>query len=163
MRGTFLSVCGRALPSRGTRHDSLAFFSAEEIAVAEELVAEAVAKGADSDYLFLFAEAADGDLRGYSCFGRIPATQSSFDLYWIAVAPEEQGRGLGREIIGRSEKIAADLGGTRMFVDTAGREQYAPTRAFYERMGYEVAAWIDDFYAPGDAKVVYAKALGAAA
>jgi len=79
------------------------------------------------------------------------------------VAPEEQGRGLGREIIGRSEKVAADLGGTRMFVDTAGRAQYAPTRAFYERMGYEVAAWIDDFYAPGDAKVVYAKALGAAA
>ena len=139
------------------------FFNSEEIAVAEELVAETVAKGADSDYLFVFAEEPDKGMRGYSCFGPIPATQSSFDLYWIAVSPDEQGRGLGREIIERSERIAAGLGGTRMFVDTSGRAQYTPTRAFYERMGYEVAARLEDFYAPGDAKVIYAKTLVAAA
>lgn len=137
------------------------FFNPEEIAVAEELVAEAYSKGAASDYLFLFADAADGckGLRGYSCFGKIPGTLSSFDLYWIAVAPGEQGRGLGREIMQRSEEIAAQLGGSRMFVDTSARAQYAPTRAFYERMGYTAAARLEDFYAPGDAKVVYAKTL----
>jgi len=139
------------------------FFNAEEVAVAEELIAETVAKGEHSDYLFVFAEEPGKGLRGYSCFGRIPATQSSFDLYWIAVSPDEQGRGLGREIIERSERIAAELGGTRMFVDTSGRAQYTPTRAFYERMGYTVAARLDDFYAPGDAKVIYAKSLVPAA
>ena len=139
------------------------FFNAEEVAVAEELIAETVAKGEHSDYLFVFAEEPGKGLRGYSCFGRIPATQSSFDLYWIAVSPDEQGRGLGREIIERSERIAAELGGTRMFVDTSGRPQYTPTRAFYERMGYTVAARLDDFYAPGDAKVIYAKTLVPAA
>jgi hypothetical protein len=46
-----------------------------------------------------------------------------------------------------------------MYVDTSGRAQYAPTRAFYEHMGYERAAVLEDFYAPGDAKVIYSKIL----
>jgi len=155
-----------------TRHDALAvrslvdstgFFSDEEVALAEELVNDVVERGAAAGYEFLFAEAEDArrSLRGYSCFGRIPATRSSFDLYWIAVAPDEQGRGLGREIVRRTEDAIARLGGTRVFVDTSGRTQYAPTRAFYERVGYSVAARLDDFYAPGDAKVIYARSLDA--
>ena len=46
-----------------------------------------------------------------------------------------------------------------MYVETAGREQYRPTRAFYEACGYEIAARLDDFYAPGDAKVIYLRVL----
>ena len=42
-------------------------------------------------------------------------------------------------------------------VETAGREDYAPTRAFYEARGYRRAAVIPDFYAPGDDQVVYVK------
>lgn len=137
------------------------FFSAEEIDVAAELVDETLAKGKAAGYEFVFADA-PGDLPGllgYSCFGTIPATVSSFDLYWIAVAPGRQRSGLGAELIRESERLAKKMGGTQMFVDTAGREQYAPTRAFYERMGYRKAAVLDDFYAPGDAKVIYAKTL----
>jgi ribosomal protein S18 acetylase RimI-like enzyme len=98
-------------------------------------------------------------LLGYSCFGPIPSTASSFDLYWIAVAPGQQRTGLGGMLIRESERQAVAMGATQMFVDTAGREQYAPTRAFYERTGYRKAAVLDDFYAPGDAKVIYAKTL----
>jgi ribosomal protein S18 acetylase RimI-like enzyme len=137
------------------------FFSAEEIAVAVELVDETLIRGKASGYEFVFAEAAGsrGKLLGYSCFGAIPATASSFDLYWIAVAAGKQRGGLGGELIRESERQAKAMGATQMFVDTAGREQYAPTRAFYERMGYRKAAVLDDFYAPGDAKVIYAKML----
>jgi hypothetical protein len=46
-----------------------------------------------------------------------------------------------------------------MYIDTSGREQYAPTRAFYERMGYHQAACLADFYAPGDARVIFARLL----
>jgi len=48
-------------------------------------------------------------------------------------------------------------------VETAGRAEYAPTRAFYERRGYAAVARIPDFYAPGDDQVVYTKAITAAA
>ena len=100
-----------------------------------------------------------GRLLGYTCFGPIPATLSSFDLYWIAVAPRQQRRGIGQDLMQETERLARQQGATRMFVDTAGRLEYAPTRAFYERMGYRVEASIADFYAPGDAKVIYAKNL----
>ncbi|MDH4124435.1 MAG: GNAT family N-acetyltransferase [Gammaproteobacteria bacterium] len=137
------------------------FFSPEEQLIAIELVDEALARGKASGYEFLFAddpEQAD-QLLGYTCFGPIPATRSSFDLYWIAVAPGQQRQGLGGKLLRESEKLARQLGATRMFVDTAGRGGYAPTRAFYERMGYHVEASISDFYAPGDAKVIYARDL----
>jgi hypothetical protein len=46
-----------------------------------------------------------------------------------------------------------------MFIDTSGRAQYGPTRAFYERMGYVRHELVPDFYSPGDDKVVYRKQL----
>jgi GNAT superfamily N-acetyltransferase len=138
------------------------FFSPDEQLIAIELVDETLARGKASGYEFLFADDSErhGELLGYTCFGPIPATQSSFDLYWIAVAPGQQRQGIGQNLMQETERVARQLGGTRMFVDTAGRPAYAPTRAFYERMGYHVEASITDFYAPGDAKVIYAKKLG---
>lgn len=137
------------------------FFSAEEVDVAVELVDETLSRGKASDYEFVFVDSPEraGELLGYACFGPIPATASSFDLYWIAVAPASQGSGIGRKLLGESERLAREQGAARMFVDTAGRAQYASTRAFYERMGYHKAAVLDDFFAPGDGKVIYAKTL----
>ncbi|MGH8221879.1 MAG: GNAT family N-acetyltransferase [Woeseiaceae bacterium] len=136
------------------------FFSDEERRVAVELVEERLAKGEASGYEFVFADAAaGGSLLGYACYGPIPATQSSCDLYWIAVSPAEQGKGLGRELADEAERLAREQGMTRMYADTSGREQYASTRAFYESLGYSKAAVLEDFYAPGDAKVIYSKAL----
>ena len=138
------------------------FFSPDEVDIAVELVQERLARGPASGYEFLFAEdpGSSGDLLGSTCFGPIPATRSSFDLYWIAVSPAAQGRGIGAKLLQETERLARRQQATRMFVDTAGRAAYAPTRAFYERMGYHVEANIGDFYAPGDAKVIYAKTLG---
>lgn len=138
------------------------FFDAAEQALAVELVDETLARGAASGYQFLLAESERrGDLLGYACFGRIPATASSFDLYWIAVAPDEQRKGLGATLLRKAEALCREQGGKNMYVDTAGRKQYQPTRSFYERMGYDVAAVLDDFYADGDAKIIYARSLPA--
>ncbi len=135
------------------------FFNPGEQALAAELVSETLEKGAASGYEFLFADADDGGLAGYACFGRIPATQASFDLYWIAVDRSRQRQGLGRELLLAAEAATRAQGGTCMYVDTSGRSQYRPTRAFYERMGYTTAAVLADFYAPGDDKVIYSKRL----
>ncbi|MDY6910698.1 MAG: hypothetical protein SWC40_12285, partial [Thermodesulfobacteriota bacterium] len=37
------------------------------------------------------------------------------------------------------------------------RSLYEPTRAFYHRCGYARAALLQDFYAPGDHKVIFVK------
>ncbi len=136
------------------------YFHADEVAVAEELVTERLRLGEPSGYCFLFAEDDSGKLAGYSCFGPTPCTASSYDLYWIAVAPDHQKCGLGRELSRRTEAIIATRGGTRLYAETSNRPQYASTRAFYERTGYTLASLLDDFYAPGDGKATYLKVLG---
>jgi ribosomal protein S18 acetylase RimI-like enzyme len=133
------------------------FFSEAETAIARELVEERAARGAASGYEFLFADGEDGALDGYACFGPIPCTRESWDLYWIAVRPALQGRGLGRRLLRAAEERIAAAGGTRVYVDTSTRDAYAPTRAFYEACGYARAATLEDFYAPGDGKVIYVR------
>jgi len=135
------------------------FFSVEEERIAIELAEERFAKGVASGYEFVTADCR-GELVGYACYGPIPGTKSSHDLYWIVVHPALQGRGLGRRLMQLAEYAVANAGGTRIYVDTSSRAQYAPTRAFYERTGYTQAALLEDFYAPGDGKVIYVKALG---
>ncbi len=136
--------------------EATGFFHPEEIDIAQELVDERLAKGEASGYLFLFAEEG-GELVGYSCYGIIPLTVASWDLYWIAVHPSHQGTGLGRRLLAATEAKIRAAGGTAAYAETSGRPQYAPTRAFYTRCGYDTAAVFDDFYAPGDAKYVFVK------
>lgn len=134
------------------------FFNPAEVDIAEELVRERLQKGDDSGYCFILAEHF-GRLAGYLCYGPIPATRESYDLYWIAVHPDFQGRGLGRNLLRKMETLIAKAGGGRIYADTSQRLQYASTRAFYESRGFSLAAVLTDFYAPGDGKAIYCKSL----
>jgi ribosomal protein S18 acetylase RimI-like enzyme len=134
------------------------FFSAEEVEVAAELVDDRLTNGVKSDYRFLFAEI-DGEMAGYSCFGRIPFTRGSYDLYWIAVSPDHQRLGIGRLLVAATEADVRKEGGERVYVETSTRAQYRPTRAFYEQLGYRLEARLQDFYAPGDGKAIFCRVL----
>jgi len=133
-------------------------FSKQEIEMAQELVKERLAKGSQSGYDFLIAEHY-GRLIGYTCYGPIPCTQGSYDLYWIAVHPDYHRRGLGRRLIEETERRIRKTGGSRIYVDTSQRAQYASTRVFYENCGYRLEGVLKDFYAPGDGKVIYCKEM----
>jgi hypothetical protein len=50
--------------------------------------------------------------------------------------------------------------GRRIYIETSSQAKYAPTREFYRRCGYEPEAVLKDFYADGDDKLIYVKALG---
>lgn len=134
------------------------FFTPEEVAIARELVEARLEKGDASGYRFVLMEE-KGALLGYACYGRIFGTDASFDLYWIAVDSNHQSRGLGRRILAATEAAILAQGGKRVYVETSGRAQYDPTRAFYEKNGYQVGARFTDFYRTGDDKVVYVKVL----
>lgn len=136
------------------------FFNPEEIAVALELVDERLSQGPESHYRFLVAEEA-GRVLGYACWGPIPGTRFSADLYWIAVHPNAQGQGVGRALLAAAEAWMAEQGRFRVYVETSTRPQYAPTRAFYLACGYQLAAELSDFYAPGDGKAIFLKLLKA--
>jgi ribosomal protein S18 acetylase RimI-like enzyme len=133
-------------------------FSAAEVAIAAELVEETLRNGPAAGYEFVLADHAGG-LAGYSCFGPVPATAASHDLYWIAVDPARHGHGLGAELLARSEARITELGGRRVWVDTSSRADYAAAHRLYRKAGYRLAARLDAFYAPGDSKLIFAKSL----
>jgi ribosomal protein S18 acetylase RimI-like enzyme len=135
------------------------YFTPSEVDVAVELVQENLAKGAAaSGYHFIFAEH-NGTTIAYLCYGPVPCTVSSHNLYWIAVHPDYQGRGLGKALMREAERLIRAAGGTRIYIDTSYKAQYEDTRAFYLSLGYELDALLKDFYSPGDDKVIYRKLL----
>jgi GNAT superfamily N-acetyltransferase len=137
---------------------STGFFNPAEVGIAVELVEERLARGERSGYFFVFAERED-EVPGYACYGPIDGTEGSFDLYWIAVDHGRRGHGLGRALMRATERLVRAAGGRRIYAETSGRPQYEPTRRFYERLGFIAETRLRDFYAAGDDKVFYVKAL----
>jgi ribosomal protein S18 acetylase RimI-like enzyme len=131
-------------------------FSPEEQDVAVEVL-DSYLTDPGKDYHALGAFTHGGVLLGYSCYGPTPCTSGTWDLYWIAVSGMAQGRGIGTLLMEEMERRLVDLNARLVLIETSSRLDYAPTRAFYERRGYEVAARVKDFYAPGDDRVIFAR------
>ena len=139
---------------------STGVFSNEELDVALQLFDVSVVDaraGADDatapDYEI--TGAFDGErLLGYACAGPTPATDGTFDLYWLAVDPSVQGKGVGRTIVRDVERQLRERGARMLLVETSSRPDYSKTRAFYARCGYTEAARIRDFYAPADDRIM---------
>ncbi|HQR17832.1 MAG TPA: GNAT family N-acetyltransferase [Gemmatimonadales bacterium] len=128
-------------------------FRDDELPVALEVFDAAVA--GSPDYTALGVEV-DGRLAGWICWGPTPCTLATWDLYWMAVDPALHGLGLGTALVDEMERRLT--GRARLVVvETAGRADYAPTRAFYEARGYRAVSSIPDFYAPGDDQVTFVK------
>ena len=133
--------------------ESTGFFRPDEVEVAVELVDDFLKDGVASGYHFLFAER-DDHCVGYVCYGPIGCTLGSFDIYWIIVDPNFQGMGIGRQLLRQVEADLCLLNARHIYIETSNKPQYEPTRQFYLRCGYSVAATIADFYEDGDDKVV---------
>ena len=137
---------------------SSGFFYDFEVPVALELVEDRIELGERSDYHFVFAEV-DGITVSYTCFGSIAGAEGSFDLYWIATHNDFRGQGIGNLIIEETHRIIREMGGRIVIAETSSLDKYAPTRHFYDRIGYSKEAEIADFYKEGDGKVFFVKRL----
>ena len=133
-------------------------FSSEEIQIALELIDIVLTRPDQSDYL-AWTHEKDGVVDGYYCLGPTPATQGTFDLYWIAVAPAQQGKGVGRALNRHAEELVRSMGGRLIIAETSSRPDYTATRRFYQNAGYGEVARIQNYYKVGDDLVVYGKYL----
>jgi len=100
-----------------------------------------------------------GVVLGWVCWGPTPLTLGTFDVYWMVVEPSRKAGGLGTTLLDYAERQIRANEGRLVIIETSGNEQYYATRQFYLRRGYRQAACLPDFYAPGDAKVIYTKLL----
>jgi ribosomal protein S18 acetylase RimI-like enzyme len=137
-------------------------FTSEEVAIALELIDEWLELGEDSGYLSYVLEARDGDsseVLGYVTFGPTPLTESTFDLYWIAVDKSKHRGGVGKRLLKFTEEEIVRRGGKMLLIETSSQETYDGTIQFYERTGYELVGKIPEYYKPGDDKLIFAKQL----
>jgi ribosomal protein S18 acetylase RimI-like enzyme len=112
-----------------------------------------------SDYRVAVAEDSASKVHGYACWGPVPLTKGSFDLYWIATRPDSRGRGFGWALMHHVEQEAMLLRGRLLLLETSSKESYLKTVEFYHRLGYEEIARIKDFYDVGDDKLILVKKL----
>ena len=134
----------------------------DEIEVGREVLDDALTRGPAGHYQSYVAEQ-DGRAAGWVCFGPAPCTLGSFEVYWIVVAPAFQRRSLGRRLMEQVERCIAYRRGRQILIETSGRSVYESTRAFYASLGYQPAARLADFYAPGDDMVVFSKSFASPA
>jgi len=156
---------GSIRPLHGDDRDSLgsilrgtAMFTEDEIAIAFELINVVLSKPAQKDYIINVYQEGSAVL-GYYCVGPTPGTEGTFDLYWIAVDPAAQGKGIGGKLTYHSEQLVRSGGGRLIIAETSSRPEYESTRGFYLSRGYSQLARIPDYYRVGDDLVVYGKYL----
>lgn len=133
------------------------FFTEAEVAVAEELVDAYLGKADQTDYNVVVIEGGDGAVAGYMTWGPTPLAEDAYDIYWMAVAPSEQGRGRGKELVRWLEDEVGRRDGRVVIIETSSQPKYHGTRRFYIDLGYKEVARIPDFYRAGDDRVIYAK------
>ncbi len=133
-------------------------FSEGEVDVAAELLDAVLNEPAQKDYI-IYVSSMDERVTGYFCVGQTPLTDGTYDLYWIAVDPDHQGRKIGRRLLEAAEELVRSSGGRLIVAETSSTEKYRATRLFYEHTGYREVARIRDYYRSGDDLMIYGKYL----
>ena len=100
------------------------------------------------------------DVVGYSLIAFRKGSRRA-RLYSIALAPGEQGRGLGRFLLRSSENAARARGAAFMRLEV--RADNAAAIALYEKNGYRLFGRIEDYYEDGAGALRFEKALSHAA
>jgi ribosomal protein S18 acetylase RimI-like enzyme len=133
-------------------------FKPFEVVVAEELIDCYLDDPSSSGYHILVAEV-DSSVAGYICYGPTPLTEGTWDIYWVAVARENQRQGIGSALMKSAEKEIVRAKGRLTIIETSSTPAYEKTRRFHISHGYEIIARIPDFYTPGDDKLILQKRL----
>jgi GNAT superfamily N-acetyltransferase len=103
----------------------------------------------------------DGRVTGFAYYAPSSMADRAWYLYWIAVRPDLQARGLGGRLLRHAEDEARARDGRLLLIETSSLPHYDLTRKFYLKHGYAQDAVVHDFYADGDDMVIFAKRLRA--
>jgi GNAT superfamily N-acetyltransferase len=117
-------------------------FRMDEVDVAVEVFDDAVARPG-VDYHGIGAHDDAGTFLGFA----------------IVVDRSAQRFGLGRRLMDAAARDIRSRDGRLVVVETSSRDDYGPTRKFYESIGYDRTARIAGYYAPQDDLIVYTKVL----
>ncbi len=133
-------------------------FTPDEVILAEEVLDNCLRDPSGSGYNMLVAEI-DSSIVGYVCYGPTPLTEGTWDMYWAAVASDQQGKGIGSALFSAAEDRMKEARARLILIETSSKPDYEKTLRFHQRHGYEVITRLPDFYAVGDDKLTLQKKL----
>ena len=134
-------------------------FNSDEIDVAMELIDIVLKDQNQKDYYISCMVDHQRQPVGYICYGPTPMTQGTFDLYWIVVDPDFQGKKIGSQLLNFLEKILSGRNGRMILADTSSIPEYEKTKKFYLRNGFQEIARVKDYYSPGNDRITFCKRL----
>lgn len=134
-------------------------FIPAEIDVAMELIDVVLRDETQRDYEIHCMVDDQDEPVGYVCYGPTPMSQGTFDLYWIVVDRNFEGKGIASKLLDFLEKILKGKGGRMILADTSSIPQYERTRKFYLQKGFKKVARVRDYYSPGNDRITYCKRL----
>jgi ribosomal protein S18 acetylase RimI-like enzyme len=132
-------------------------FNRAEMQCALELVDIYLNDKNQTDYRVVVAEEPASGVHAYACYGPVPLTRGTYDLYWIATHPDSRSRGFGRALMAYVETRVLENKGRLLAIETSSKESYDRTVEFYHRLGFEETSRISDFYDVGDDKLIFVK------
>ncbi|MFH1665532.1 MAG: GNAT family N-acetyltransferase [Candidatus Omnitrophota bacterium] len=132
-------------------------FNDKDIAILEEVVTDCFKD--PPEYLILY-EKIEEKAAGFIILGRTPLTAFSWDIYWIVVDKEFQGRGIGSKLIKKAEDLMLRSGERAVVrLETSTREAYVSARKLYAKAGYREVGTIRNFYAQDDGITIYSREI----
>jgi len=134
-------------------------FTSAEIDVAMELIDIVLNDPIQKDYHIHCMVDGQDQAIGYICYGPTPMAQGTYDLYWIAVDPYFQEKGMGSKLINFLEEVVKAEGGRLILADTSTIPHYEKTQRFYLKNGFQEVARIPDYYHPGNDRITFCRRL----
>lgn len=86
-------------------------------------------------------------------------TDRTWNLLALGVHADAQGSGAGKALVHAVEDTLRTRAQRLLIIETSSGPDLEPARAFYKAIGYGEHSRIEDFWAEGDDKIIYRKAL----
>lgn len=136
-------------------------FSAEEAEALLGHVLDELAGGrlGDGHLAVECRKTANDPVIGWSYYAPDAYSDKVWNIWWIGVLPECQGSGAGLALLDHVTNEAIRAGARVIVIETSDQAALARARAFYAKHGFEARGMIPDFYATGDAKVIFSRSL----
>ncbi len=131
-------------------------FAPDEMGAIDEM-ASGYLDGSVPGHQWVVAESAAAVVGG-AYFAPEPFGDRVWNLYFLAVAPDLHGRGVGSGIVDHVVRQLGSVGpdiARILIVETSSTDAYRRARSFYAARGFVEEARIREFYGPRDDKVVF--------
>lgn len=134
--------------------DSSGLFPSEYL---DEMISDYFNNPDTEEIWFMYADHNQPMAIGYCVPEKL--TMGTYNLLAIGVGQDFQRNGIASEMMEYIEQFLRHRGGRLLIVETSSDDAQVGARNLYEKLGYNRAAVIKDFWREGEDKIVFSKKL----